>query len=92
MHFLHLFSSFMRFVEKFQRRKNMPKFNLGGIFKKEPSSRSETRGSGSNAPMRSSYNEDLEPLGVIVLARETDVRSSVYPCYEFLQAAGGDEG
>ena len=66
----------------------MPKFNLGGIFKKkEPSSRRETRGAGSSAPMRSSYNEDLEPLGVIVLARETDVRSSVYPCYEFLQAA-----
>ena len=70
----------MRFVEKFQRRKNMPKFNLGGIFnKKEPSFRRETRGSSSNAPMRSSYNEDLEPLGVIVLARETDVCSSVYP-------------
>ena len=67
----------------------MPKFNLGGIFKKkEPSSRRETRGSSSNTPMRPSYNEDLEPLGVIVLARESDVRSSVYPCYEFLRAAG----
>ena len=67
----------------------MPKFNLGGIFKnKEPSSRQEMRGSSSNTTMRPSYNENLEPLGVIVLARETDVRSSVYPCYEFLQAAG----
>ena len=65
----------MRVVEKFQKKKNMPKFNLGGIFKKkEPSSRRETRRSSSNAPMRPSYNEDLEPLGVIVLARETDVR------------------
>ena len=79
----------MRFVENFQKKKKMPKFNLGGIFKKkEPSSRQEMRGSSSNAPMRPSYNEDLELLGVIVLARETDVRSSVYPCYEFLQAAG----
>ena len=67
----------------------MPKFNLGGIFKKkEPSSCRETRSSSSNTPMRPSYNENLEPLGVIVLARESDVRSSVYPCYEFLQAAG----
>ena len=55
----------------------MPKFNLGGIFKKEPSSRRKMRGSSSNAPMRPSYNEDLEPLGVIVLAREADVHSSV---------------
>ena len=59
----------MRFVEIFQKKKNMPKFNLGGIFKnKEPSSHREMRGSSSNAPMRPSYNEDLDPLGVIVLA------------------------
>ena len=79
----------MGFVEKFQKKKKIAKFNFGWIFKrKEPSSHREMRGSSSNAPMRPSYNEDLEPLGVIVLARETDVRSSVYPCYEFLQAAG----
>ena len=79
----------MRFVKKIQRRNKMPTFNLGGIFKKkESSSRRETRGSSSSAPMRPSYNEDLEQLGVIVLGRESDVRSSVYPCYEFLQAAG----
>ena len=56
----------MRFVEKIQEKKKIPMFNLGGIFKKkEPSSRRETRGSSSNAPMRPSYNEDLEPLGEI---------------------------
>ena len=56
---------------------------MGFFKKKEPSSRRETRGAGSSAPMRSSYNEDLEPFGVIVLARETDVRSSVYHVMNF---------
>ena len=71
----------------------MSKFTLGGIFKKkEPSSRRETRGSSSSQPMRTSYNEELEEIGVIELGRESDVCPSQYPCYEFLHAAGIDGG
>ena len=66
----------------------MSKFNLGGIFKrKESSSRRETRGSSSSQPVRTSYNEDLEEIGVIELGRESDVHPSSYPCYELLHAA-----
>ena len=48
----------------------------------------ETRGSSSSQPVRTSYNEDLEEIGVIELGRESDVCPSQYPCYEFLHAAG----
>ena len=63
--------------------------NLGGIFKKkEPNIRRETSGSSSNLPMRASYNEDLEPMELIELARERDVKATFYPCHDFLATTG----
>ena len=56
----------------------MPKFHLGGIFKKkEPAERGPTRGSSSNQSMRPSYNENLEEVRIIELGRESDVYSLV---------------
>ena len=65
----------------------MPKFNLSWIFKeKEPANRRETRGSSSNQPTRASYSKDLEPMELIELARERDVKATSYPCHDFLAA------
>ena len=67
----------------------MPKFNLGGIFKKkEPANHRETRVSISNQPVRASYNEDLEPMELTELARERDVKATSYPCHDFLEVVG----
>ena len=67
----------------------MNRMNLGKIFGKKKSSTSrEMRPSGSNPPVRPSYNEDFEPLELIEVTQEAEVRPSVYPCYDFLRAAG----
>ena len=67
----------------------MHNFNLSSVFKrKEPSTRRETRGSSSNQPMRPSYCEEFEPMELIEVGRECDVQPSVYPCHDFLTAAG----
>ena len=70
---MHLLCFIFKFYEdclKISEKEKMPKFNLGGIFKKkEPSFRRETRGSSSNQPMRPSYNEELEEVGLIELGQ-----------------------
>ena len=77
----------MRLVEKFQRGK-MKKFSFGELFEKRTSSSSRnTRSSRAEGP-RKSYNEDLIAPSIDDSGDYGMPHPSVFPCTQFLQAAG----
>ena len=81
--FYCLKSSFMRPVEKFQRRK-MKKFSFGELFEKRTSSSSRnTRSSRAEGP-RKSYNEDLIAPSIDDSGDYGVPHPSVFPCTQFL--------
>ena len=80
-------SFFMRLVEKFQKRK-MKKFSFGELFERRaPSSSRKTRSSEAKVPRRS-YNEDLITPEIDDSGDLGAPHPSVFPCTQFLQAAG----
>ena len=76
----------MRFVKNFRMRR-MDKHAYGEVFERRHSTSSRvTRSSGTDPQFRQSYNEDLMIPDFIQW--ENEVHPSVYPCDDFLRAAG----